>query len=466
MITPKPNVLLVTIDCLRYDHLGCYGYTRDTSPNIDKIASKGALFRQAISNGGNTPSAFPSILASILPPLDTDEHKTIIKRHTTLAEVFRDAGYRTAAFNSSPWLNRLWSYSNGFDTFDEGWGDTPKFWILRMWLAERVVKAISNKLILSFLAKLDKYVDSFSFAFRGKAPCTTAEQTSSQALSWLNSHNNHFFLWLHYIEAHAPYMPPQKFIKQFRKKPLGDYKMSALWRRSATEPDSLTSSEIGALIDSYDACIRYIDDSIGWLLANAGNRLKNTIIVVTADHGDEFGEHTKMGHLTLYDHIIHVPLIVAGPGIEPGLSVKGQVESIDLAPTLAELAGLDKPATFKGRLLPLVKSENQVARGVVSVALPPGVEPKVIFSYRTPQWKYIRTESLADPQTVLVEEVYNLQNDPEETVNLNSLEAEEIQEFKHEALKAIVQVKQRKLAEMTVFEAERVREKIKKLAKL
>ena len=88
-----PNVILLTIDCLRFDHLGCYGYWRDTSPNIDNLASKGALFLEAISNGGITPFAFPSILASALPPLEEGEDREILRRNSTLAGLLKEAGY-------------------------------------------------------------------------------------------------------------------------------------------------------------------------------------------------------------------------------------------------------------------------------------------------------------------------------------------------------------------------------------
>ena len=100
----KPDVILITVDCLRSDHLGCYGYHRNTSPNIDSLASKGAIFLEAISNGGWTPDSFPSILASQLPPLSLDEYRRVMQRSPTLAGVLKRAGYETAAFHSNPFL--------------------------------------------------------------------------------------------------------------------------------------------------------------------------------------------------------------------------------------------------------------------------------------------------------------------------------------------------------------------------
>jgi len=462
-----PNVLLLTVDCLRPDHLGCYGYTRNTSPNMDKLAAQGTLFTEAISCGGNTPSAFPSILASALPPLHVDEHKKIIQQSTTLAEMFGEAGYRTAAFTSNPFLSQLWSYNKGFGKFDEGSLDAPRFWAVRERLVEKVLSAMSNKLPLGFLAKLDKYARSLFYVVFGGSPTTPAEQTSKGAFSWLNSHHKNFFLWLHYMDVHAPYMPPPQYVKQFHGKGVSRYRMSALWRKSAADPTQLSPSEVATLLDLYDASIRYVDDSIGWLLRKAGSRLKNTIIIVTADHGDEFGEHGKAGHLTLYDGIVHVPLLISGPKIESGAIVKNQVSILDLAPTIVALAGLKQADTFYGKpMIPLMKGEGKATKGVISAAIPPGAERELILAYRTPKWKYIRTESTVFPNSVLAEELYNLRDDPGETANLIGLETDEVRKFKLEAINALEQLKKSKIEHSTSFEKLRVRDRLKKLPKL
>lgn len=402
-------------------------------------------------------------MASALPPLDASEHKTIIKRHVTLAEIFSKAGYCTAAFNSNPFLTKLWSYNKGFDKFDESWGETPKFWVIREWVVEKALKAIPSKRILNLLSVIDKYADSFSFAFRGN-PITSAELASSEAVSWLNSHSKNFFLWLHYMDIHAPYMPPPKYIRQFHNKSLSRYKVSALWRKSALSPTKLSNSDIDALEDLYDACIKYLDDSIGLFFDAAGNRLENTIVIITADHGDEFGEHGKTGHLTLYDGIIHVPLIIAGPDIKSIPKVEKQVRHIDLAPTIVDLAGLDKPASFNGQtLITLIRGGTDTDRPTVSVATPPGSEQEVILSYRIPNWKYIRTESVAPPKTLLSEEIYNLQHDPKEQQNLIDKETEETLRFKIEAIKAIDNFKKTKRGKLTNIEIDRIKDRVKKL---
>jgi arylsulfatase A-like enzyme len=337
---------------------------------------------------------------------------------------------------------------------------------MREWLVEKVLSAMSNKLPLGFLAKLDKYARSLFYVLGG-SPTTPAEQTSKGAFSWLNSHHKNFFLWLHYMDVHAPYMPPPKYVNQFHGKGVSRYRMSALWRKSAADPTQLSPSEVVTMQDLYDASIKYVDDSIGWLLSKARSRLKNTIIIFTADHGDEFGEHGKAGHLTLYDGIVHVPLLISGPGIESGAMVRNQVSLLDLAPTIVALTGLKKVDTFCGKpMIPLTKGGDKATRGVISTAIPPGAEQKLILAYRTPRWKYIRTESTVFPNSVLAEELYNLRDDPGETVNLIGLETDEVRKFKLEAINALEQLKKSKIEHSTSFERLRVKNKIKKLPKL
>lgn len=459
-----PNILLLTIDSLRFDHLGCYGYGKDTSPNIDRLASEGTLFLEALSNGGNTPFSFPTMLASAPPPLDVDECKLIMQRHTSLAESLHRAGYHTAAFHSNPYLSRFYGYDKGFDVFQDNLA-TLSLTNMRQWLMVHIFSKPPQKPVFNFLAKLDKYLESFNFAVRGR-PIVTAQQINRQAISWLKSHDENFFLWLHYMDVHNPYVAPQRYVRQFHGQRIARYDMNHLWQKMLARPPRLSSPEVEMLKNLYDAEIKYVDDAIGWLLDKAGKRLENTIIIITADHGDEFGEHGVFSHQTLYDGIIRIPLTITGPGAEVGGKVKEQASLIDLAPTIAELAGLGKVNAFHGEsLLPLIKQGEKVAKGVVSTWSNPQ-PPQRLFSYRTSEWKYISTMSTTTPEVVLAEEVYHLKDDPGETVNLNSLQTDEVLRFKQEAINALSQLKKAKIKEVTTVERERIKKKVKKLAKV
>lgn len=465
-----PNVLLITIDSLRFDHLGCYGYHKNTSPNIDRLASKGTLFLEAVSNGGCTTHAFPSLLASALPPLDENEWRTIMQQHTTLAELLHQAGYCTAAFHSNPYLSRFYNYGKGFDTFEDNLRRTSPRNLRRLMgqilaMGHRLPKPLIEP-FLRPLANLEMLPEVLSLLIRGR-PIITAQQISQQAISWLKSPNGNFFLWLHYMDVHIPYMPPQKYVEQFHGHWGNRYEMTRLYRKMIIKPAQVSISELERLNNLYDADIKYVDDAIGWLLDKAGSQLENTIIIVTADHGDEFGEHGKFSHRTVYDGLLRIPLILTGPGIKTGSTVREQVSLLDLAPTVVDLVGLGKVNTFHGEsLVPLMKGEAMVTKGVISTTVSL-IRPKpTIVAYRTPRWKYIRTESLNREESALREELYDLRNDQGETKNLHGAGIEAARKFELEAKNKVSQFKQLKIEERTLYEKERVKVSLKKLGKL
>jgi arylsulfatase A-like enzyme len=267
------------------------------------------------------------------------------------------------------------------------------------------------------------------------------------------------------MDVHIPYMPPPQYVRQFAGEHISRYQMGRLFEKMIVSPDKLSSFEIDRLKKLYDADIKYVDDSIGLMFDKAASRLKNTIFVLTADHGDEFGEHMKFGHQTAYDGLIRVPLIIAGSNVEAGLLVKDQVSLIDLPPTLADLVGLGEVDVFHGEsLLPLMKGRRKAARGVISVSSFPGKQPRLLV-YRTLEWKYIRTESADSEGTVLKEELYDLKNDPGETRNLHDTDMEAAKRFEMDAKTKLQQFKETKVREMNAYEKQRIKARIKKLGK-
>ena len=462
-----PNIVLLTIDCLRFDHLGCYGYWRDTSPNLDNLASRGMLFLEAISNGGMTFYSFPSILASALPPLEGAEHREILQRSTTLAELLKEAGYRTAAFHSNPFLTRFFNYGKGFDTFEDGL-DKLSVRNLKSKLGNKLRSLRALKFgssAIEFLAKLWRLFDHFSSLVVNGLPYTRGEELTGQAIQWLAAHRGRFFLWLHYMDVHRPYMPPPEYLSQFRTQPVSRRKMVALFHKLVEKPSQLSPPEVATLVDLCDADIKYVDDTVGRLLDGLGDDLSNTIVIVTADHGEQYGEHGKFHLGTLYDETIHVPLIMAGSGIKGGTLVKQQVSLIDLAPTIVDLVGIGNVSSFWGEsLLPVVKGEREATNGTISTTSVSG-GPRLI-AYRIPGWKYILTESLDDGEVVVAEEVYDLKNDPGETKNLHGLDVEEAKRFELEARNKLLQFKQLKSEEKTAYERRRIKAKLNKLGKL
>jgi len=464
-----PNIILITIDCLRADHLGCYGYSRDVSPNIDRLASKGALFLEAISNGGRTPTSFPSIMASQLPPLDWEEHRQIMQRVTNLAGVLKSAGYQTAAFLSNPFLTKYSHYDNGFDAFEDDLGIMSNQ-ILRKSKGSPLRK---NKVLGKIKILLGKILDIALFC-TGKQRDATADKLTGRSASWLKTCSGSFFLWTHFMDAHYPYLPPSQYVHQLYSRGISKRRIFNLYYRRLKSlriadfrnAEWLSQAEIDTLIDLYDANIRYIDDSIGRLLDGLGSPLENTIIIVTADHGEAFGEHNSLGHCTLYEELVHVPLIMVGPGIKAGTIVKEPVELMDLAPTIADLVGINSIKGFHGRsLLPVMRGGQGMTEGTIVTNLIPESGQRLI-SYRTPNWKYIRTESLDKANALLSEEVYDLRNDPQERHNLHGTEDEKARAFEQKAIDKLQGFKQLKSEEKTAYEKERIRARLKRLPKL
>lgn len=458
-----PNIILITVDSLRADHLGCYGYSRNTSPNIDSLASRGALFLEAISNGGQTPDAFPVILASTLPSVERVRTKAAPPPGTALAELLREAGYQTAAFHSNPFLSRFYGYGRGFDIFSDSLEELS-LWKGRIWV--RAMARRQRRLITKTLTRLVARILKPVLFRVVRRPIVTAEKITNQGQSWLKEHQERFFIWLHYMDVHHPYLPLPQYLGQFRAQPLSRRKMAGLYRKMLKDPEKLSPSEVATLIDLYDADIRYVDDTIGLLLGSLGSNLANTIVIITADHGDEFGEHGRFGHQSLYDGIIRVPLVIAGPGIKGSTLVKQQVSLLDLAPTVCELVGVDKAQGFQGgSLLPLIRGGGEVTKGTMSI-LTKSDWGRRFIAYRTPEWKYILTESLDGANTVLSEEVYDLRNDPQERHNLHGTDSTEVKAFAQEAINKFTGFKQLKREQKTAYEKERIRAKLKKLPKL
>jgi len=443
-----PNVILITIDCLRFDHLGCYGYSRNTSPNIDNLASQGALFLEAISNGGRTPDSFPSILASQLPPIDNKEYEQIMQQNLTLAELLREVGYWTIAFHDNPFLSRYYHYNSGFDIFEDNLGieDGDN--------QQGIKHLLSGKLDILMKMKIRlKSIFNLALFLLEKRNDITAEKLTNQAISQLNTYSNSFFLWLHYMDTHHPYLPPLEYVDKACNRHISKFQLITLYAKQlkslkgsyANRIKQFSPSGIDTLVDLYDANIRYVDDNIGILLNSLRNNLGNTIIVITADHGDAFGEHDTLGHSsTLYDELLHVPLIIAGHGIKAGAVVNEPIELIDLAPTITALVGISNVKGFHGRsLLPIIEGNQGIAKGIITTRLIPESQQRVI-SYRTTSWKYIRTESMGNSNSTLSEEIYDLKNDSRESYNLHYSQDNRITTFKQEALKNIKEFKRQK----------------------
>jgi len=316
----RPSVLLVTIDTLRADHLHGYGFPLETSPNLDALAAESVVFERAIAAASSTAPAHASIMTSKY----VREHSVgylnggaVLTGATTLADVFREADYRTAAFVSNDVLRRRTGLDRGFDVYD----DELRKRLPRRMLYERV-----------------------------------AEDTTRSALRWLDSIGEApFFLWVHYIDPHGPYTPPPGFLGSFQLGPIpGERPLPVLGDVSgyrgipdyqAIEGLSLPSEYQSRYADE----ILYADHWVGRLIEAVDSIAGEAIVLVTADHGESLGEHERyfVHFWTTTPENAHVPLILRAPGL-PAQRRRELVSHVDVMPTLLELAGLEAPADLSG----------------------------------------------------------------------------------------------------------------------
>lgn len=446
----KKNVILLTADSLRGDHLSCYGYHRKTSPNIDKLAERGTVFTQCISNSGWTLPSFVSLFTSTYP-LSYGGYRYLSEDRKLVAEVLKENKYKTAAYTSNPFLSAKRELDRGFDIFEEFEGEMPRISVLRMTVEPYLRKVFS--LVRPLYAILAILSNSIGYQASTKE-YLRADEVNQRAISWLEQNlDGNFFLWLHYMDTHYRYNPPADCLRKFRSESVTNMQKSRVFFKMRFRPQFISNRELEILHDLYDGEVRYWDQCIGSLINRLSDLgvLEDTIIFVTADHGEEFQEHGNFAHFdeTLYDESIRVPLIIAGPGIERGI-VDEQVSLIDVAPTIVDLLKLPEVGNFQGRSLLSAIRLAEERRNVIS-------ENSKKIAIRSEHWKYIYDRESA------TEELYNLHVDPQEQNNLSQTEHEVINEFRSE-LNAHLSMIERTAIHLPDVELEKeVKERLRRL---
>lgn len=410
--TPHINIVLITVDTLRPDHLGCYGYKRNTSPNIDKLAKEGVLFTQAISQGMNTFISIPSIITSTYPYMHgvLNCGDSISPLSKTFTEILKTKNYSTALISGYDLFAKIKGLDRGFDMFK----CKPSF---------QGVKKGFNKVKIIF-------GNFFRMKPKAQEYCVIydAREITRLADKWVTkSKNKAFFLWVHYFEVHGFYKQlPLENKKMFL---LDDfYKKGNRVLASGNSNDVYTGfnripyyiyeegiTDSNYYIAQYDAAIRYVDEQIGILLEKLKklNIYNNTIVIITADHGESLGEHNfYLDHASLYDDVIKIPLIVKLDGVSSkNLIISEQVQSIDIIPTLLDSLKIESPNKTQGMsLLQLISGKREQNSECAFTTSLGGV------SIRTKDWKLIHDFKASEY------ELYNLSNDPGEVNNLVSVE--------------------------------------------
>lgn len=325
------HVVLVSIDTLRADHLGAYGYPLPTSPRLDALAAESVLFETAITHAPSTTPSHASLFTSTLPwqhGASRGRETPIAPSLRTLAESFASGGWRTVSWNGGGQVDGRFGLSRGFEIYEL----VKETWTLN----ERV----------------------------------------SPALAYLDSNpGQRAFMFLHSYEVHAPYTPDPELLALFDADYDGSLPSSTTFgviRELSEKGFPIPPRDLKHIAHTYDAEIRSVDAAIGRLVDGLRERgmLEKTILVVTSDHGDSLGERVRIGEHTsnLHDETLRVPLIIRLPGKAlAGTRIRPQVRLIDVMPTLLELTGQEVPRQCMGRsLLPLVAGRESADRVAIS----------------------------------------------------------------------------------------------------
>jgi arylsulfatase A-like enzyme len=347
----RPNVVLLVIDTLRADHLGCYGYFRPTSPAIDAFARDAVLFEHAYSQSSWTKPATASLLTSRYPSMHQmwREEGRLADSETTLAEALRAGGYATALLSGNPWVSPEYGFDQGVDHFVSVYDERFARVTLLMNVLKRMNLAIDRQA---------RAYNHLKMLVQGELSTTARdERLDAAAFPWLEANKDRpFFLYMQYMSPHHPYDPPppyDRFVPDRSITPVTWYPKKSYFVFEHGEP--LSEPQRQDMIARYDGDILFADTMVGRLLEELRrlDLLERTVVIITADHGEEFYDHQNWGHgQSVYDELIHVPLIVRLPGEAPrGRRITQPVMSVDLMPTLLALTRTAPPADLAGRSL-------------------------------------------------------------------------------------------------------------------
>ncbi len=380
------NVMIIAVDTLRADHLGCYGYTRNTSPYIDDLASHGVLCERCVSPAPWTLPSFSTVFTSLYPTQHgaSTVNSRLRTSFPTLAEILKNHGYATGAVVNAPALKPAYGVNRGFDHYHM----TPE---------------------------------------EGRI----ADGTTGDALAWLDTVGDRpFFAFVHYFDPHLSYSPPSPYDETFSggyAGRIGDsFNLEGFSRvrdSMFVQMEDLSAADWGRIVALYDGEIAFTDKAIADLISGLDERgiRENTLIVFLSDHGEEFFEHRGFEHgHSMYDELLHVPLLFSLPGKLPeGVRLSRPVRLLDVAPTILDFLGMEPPLHYEGvSIAPLLQGKGQALGGdgkllphdvAYSEAIMHGREKKSVTAY---PWKLVYEMGTEEQM------LFNLDEDPGEMQNV------------------------------------------------
>ncbi len=403
-VAEGPNIIILLLDALRSDHLGCYGYERKTSPRIDRLAREGALFKNAYAPSSWTLPSTGSMLTSLYPREHGAANSTsgISQMAVTLAERMHGAGYDTAAFSANYcFVTAERGFDRGFDHF------------------ELFVKE-SSPVSASVLNRTRKLPETY-----GTVVTADAEQLNLAALKWLDERDDTsrpVFMYLHYMDPHNPYEPPEPFDALFDPDYTGTVDGESIFDAIHKLQFEATDRDKEHVVALYDGEIAYADNQISDLLDELEKRqvLQDALVIITADHGEELFERGDIGHgPTLYEEVLRVPLIMWQKQFEqPGAAVDSRVSLLDIVPTVLNVCGIQSRGALRGK--PILPPAEKVGSDTVWAE----VDEDILYTAHKralieDNWKIITSGSSR--------ELYDISSDPHETNDLSAARKEMVE---------------------------------------
>jgi arylsulfatase A-like enzyme len=407
----RPSVLLITMDTVRADHLGTYGYERDTTPILSRFADRADRYTMAISPADMTLPSHASLFTSRyalnhgahFDPLGADDQlgMPLPPDATTLARLLARKGYRTISVVANHgYLGPAWGLGQGFAAHDyrsaASMGD-PAPYMLRL----AVVHYLKESRVLA---------DSFAPPYRRADEITRAALDQIRAAV---AAGDPFFAFINYMDAHRPYVPPAPYDLRFPGKDptfRPERSHDRLYEQRQVGGASLSDRERIHLISQYDGALAYVDHEIGVLLSQlrAWDQFDRSLVIITSDHGECFGERGLLGHgISVYQDQVHVPLLVKLPSQKTPRVIRSPVSLVDVAPTILRLTGSEPPPSFEG--IPLT-TEASADRAIFSESYWNHNQPGKRRIQRTVvrgRWKYVMS-------TDGKRELFDLEADPRE----------------------------------------------------
>ena len=443
------SLILVTVDCLRADHVGYHGYSRPTTPFLDCLAGESVVFRHAVAAGSPTYYALPAMLASRYALALGRDVLGVAPEETTLASMLRESGFVTAGFSAAnPYISSRFGYDQGFDVFAD-FLQEPDSAVAETSAGDRL-RGRANRMLANAchsIGPLGAAYDELYFQYCQKVGASrnlsldslrkfpSADILVDRALAWLKeNYHGRFFLWLHLMDPHGPYFPKAEALKMIGTEEVNGQQalyLNSYWSRDGISNERLQRKK-NEIVNLYDAGIRWADEQIRRLAESLVelNLWNNCALAVSADHGEEFLEHGGRYHVPrkLTQELIHVPLLMRVPGTSQ-TDVLSPFSMLDLAPTLLDVVGIPSPAEFRGRSRwNEVRKNKAQARPVATECVHGCANPfhpqarlgPRVLAVRLNQYKLVVNFSTGS------EDLYDLEHDPQEREPLSRGQANDI----------------------------------------